>query len=168
MKNYELTNETIQINGVTLYRIKRLSDDLLGGYIESEANLSQYGTCFVYDKARVFGKAQVSGKARVYGEALVFGKAQVFGDAQVYGEAHVFGKALVSGKAKFQRTIQALYLYPIVLGPDWLCIGCESHSLGYWKKNIDCIGERNGYTKSQIKTTKILLNQLLKDIKDVR
>ena len=156
MKNYELTNETIQINGVTLYRIKRLSDDLLGGYIESEANLSQYGTCFVYDKARVFGKAQVSGKARVYGEALVFGKAQVS------------GKALVSGKAKFQRTIQALYLYPIVLGPDWLCIGCESHSLGYWKKNIDCIGERNGYTKSQIKTTKILLNQLLKDIKDVR
>lgn len=51
MKKYELTSETINVYGITIYRIKALinidsigvkSGDL-GGYVESEANLSQFG-----------------------------------------------------------------------------------------------------------------------------
>ena len=47
MKKYQLTSETITVNGHTLYRIQALKDfeDIkagdLGGFIESENNLEQ-------------------------------------------------------------------------------------------------------------------------------
>lgn len=63
-KKYEFTGETKQFNCITLQRIRRLSDGLIGGWIESENNLSHNGSCFVY------GEAQVYGEARVYGEAI--------------------------------------------------------------------------------------------------
>ena len=49
MKKYELTDETISVNGHTLHRIRALINFYnvkageVGGYIENEENLSQYG-----------------------------------------------------------------------------------------------------------------------------
>ena len=54
-RKYELTDETIQINGKTLHRIKALKDfgDVkkgdIGGYVENEWNLSQDGECWIYN-----------------------------------------------------------------------------------------------------------------------
>ena len=59
MKKFELTNETIEVYGRTLFRIKALttfanvSEGDLGGYIEKEDNLSQVGNAWVYGNARV-------------------------------------------------------------------------------------------------------------------
>ena len=81
---YEFTGETKVHLGVTLKRIKALIDVSLGvkagdigGWIESEANLSHSGNAWVFGNARVFGGAQVSGDARVFGDAQVFGDAWV-------------------------------------------------------------------------------------------
>ena len=85
-KKYELTEETIELYGRTLYRIKALKDfgDVevgdLGGYIESESNLIQKGYAWVYGNAWVFGDA------KVYGNAKVFGDAKVCGDAEIKGK----------------------------------------------------------------------------------
>jgi hypothetical protein len=49
IKKYILTCNTIVHNNRTLYQIKRLSDGLLGGFIEKEDNLSHDVICFVYD-----------------------------------------------------------------------------------------------------------------------
>ena len=52
-KKYELTNDSIEYDGVTLYRIKALRDfnnvkaGDLGGYIEKEENLSHERDCCV-------------------------------------------------------------------------------------------------------------------------
>ena len=60
-KKYEMTEETIEVNGRTLHRIKALKDfgDVkkgeLGGYIESEKNLNENGNAWVYGDARVYG-----------------------------------------------------------------------------------------------------------------
>ena len=95
MKKYELTNETKVINGVELYRIKALESfgyikkGDLGGWIESEKNLSQYGNAWVYDNAKVGGDATVCGNARISGNAWVYGNATVGGDATVCGNATV-------------------------------------------------------------------------------
>ena len=111
MKKYELTDETIEYIGHTLHRIRavRSFGDVkkgeLGGFIESEFNLTHEGNCWVAENARIFGDAQVFGKAEVNGKAVVCGDAQVFGKARIYdnaqvsGDAQVFGKAEVSGKA---------------------------------------------------------------------
>ncbi|KAB6698721.1 polymer-forming cytoskeletal protein [Phocaeicola vulgatus] len=111
-KKYEFTGETKKFSGRTLKRIKRISDGVIGGWIESEENLSHEGWCFIYDEAIVYGEAEVYGEARVcgeaevydearvYGEAIVCGKAIVYGEARVYGEAEVYGEARVCGKAE--------------------------------------------------------------------
>lgn len=81
MKKYELTDETIEVYGTALHRIKALKDfgnvkkGELGGYVESERNLSQEGNCWVCDNARVYSNAKVFGNAEVCGNAEVFGNA---------------------------------------------------------------------------------------------
>ena len=93
---YELTDET---NGSGLRRIRALRDiprcgvkeGDLGGWVESEGNLTQEGDCWVSDDARV------SGNARVFGNALIYGDARVSDDAQVFGNARVFDAAVCGG-----------------------------------------------------------------------
>ena len=123
-KKYKLTEETINVDGRTLYRIEALKDfnDVKkgdkGGFIENEKNLSKSDDCWVYgnakvsDNAMVCGNAKVYGNARVYGNAWVFGnamvsvnalvidKARVYGNAQVRGNAVVYDNAEISGDAK--------------------------------------------------------------------
>ena len=71
MKKYELTSETKVINGVELHRIKAIEffgsieKGDLGGWIESEKNLSQDGDAWVGGDATVFGNATISGNAKV-------------------------------------------------------------------------------------------------------
>lgn len=73
---------------------KTVLDGELGGYVESEDNLSQEGSAWIFDDARVYGKA------RVGGNALVFDRAKVFDDASVRGDAHVYGNAQVYQEAE--------------------------------------------------------------------
>lgn len=102
MKKYEFTGETMEYNGHTLHRIKRLSDGIVGGWIEQESNLSHDDDCFVYNEAKVFGCAMVSGNAKICdkavirGYAIVRGYAMVFGKAMIYGNVEICGDALVS------------------------------------------------------------------------
>ena len=70
-KKYEFTGETKKFLGRTLKRIKRISDGVIGGWIESEENLSHEGWCFIYDEARVYDEAIVCDEARVCGKAKV-------------------------------------------------------------------------------------------------
>ena len=123
-KKYKLTDETISLNGATLYRIEALKDfgeikkGDKGGFIESEDNLSHEGNAWVYDDACVYDNALVtddacvSDNARVYGNSLVYSNAQVYdnarmcgnarvcGNAQVYGYTYVYGNSLVYGNAR--------------------------------------------------------------------
>ena len=102
MKKYELTSETKIVFGHILYRIKALSSfgcvsaGDLGGFLESEKNLSQNGNAWVFGNAEVYGNAEVSGNAWVSGNAEVSGDARVYGNARVYGDAWVSGNAEVS------------------------------------------------------------------------
>ena len=98
MNKYELTGETVKLpNGKTGYRIRALKNfaDVkagnLGGFVQSEKNLSQDGNAWVYDDAQVYGDAWVSGDARVFGNAWVTDSTQVYGNAWVSGDAQVFG-----------------------------------------------------------------------------
>ena len=90
---YELTKETVPWMGRTLYRIRATASfgivikGELGGFIESDKNLSIAGDAWVYGNARVWGDAQVYGNAWVYENAQVWGDAQVCGNTQVWGNA---------------------------------------------------------------------------------
>ena len=72
-KKYELLkDDTKQHLGRTLYRVKALiaiglyvSAGDLGGYVESEKNISCDGDAWVSGDAWVYGNAQVSGNALI-------------------------------------------------------------------------------------------------------
>lgn len=106
MEKYELTNETIQVMGKTLYRIKSLKDfdDVktgdLGGFVESCNNLSQVGKSWIYDNAKVFEFALVRGAAKVRDNAAIMGYAKVFDFAEISGEAEVYGDCSIKGYSK--------------------------------------------------------------------
>lgn len=117
-KKYELTDETIEILGHVLHRIKALTKfgwvnkGELGGYIEKEENLSQYCKCWISDKAMVYGDARVYGNATVRDNAIVCGHAEisdnarVCDDAIVCSNAQVFGNALIYATAKVSDNVR--------------------------------------------------------------
>lgn len=94
-KKYELTDETIKYNGVKLYRIRALRNfgDVrkgdLGGFVESENNLSHKDNCWIYDNGKVMGHGEVLSNAKVfdYGEVRDHGK--VLGDGKIFGHGIV-------------------------------------------------------------------------------
>ena len=107
-KKYVLTENTKEVDGRTLHQIQALIDipehgvkaGDLGGWIESESNLSHYGKCWVAGNAYVFDEACVRDHAYVYGDAWVFGNARVFDNALVCGNTLVHGNACVFGNAR--------------------------------------------------------------------
>ena len=102
-KKYELVmNNLITLNRRTLFRIKALRDipefnvkkGDLGGFVESEANLSHSGNAWVRDSAKIMGNAFV------FGNALVCHNAVVHCSALVYDSAIVYQNAIVSDFAR--------------------------------------------------------------------
>ena len=111
---YKLSNETKSVRGKTLYRIQALKDfgnvkkGDLGGFVQNETNLSQKGSCWIYDDACVYDKAQVYEEAKVSEKAEVSGNAWIHEEAWVYGQARVFGNAEVYGKARVSEKSSGL------------------------------------------------------------
>lgn len=110
-RKYILTDETRKVEGRILHRIKAVKDfngvheGDLGGWVESEDNLSQLGNCWVYDnalamnEARIFDDAKIRDKAAIYRQAIVCGNATVSGKANVCGHAIVCDEAIVTDDA---------------------------------------------------------------------
>ena len=96
---YEFTDETMNHEGHLVHRIRRIEDGKLGGWVESEKNLSQEGSCWVDNNAIVYEEAVVSGNAQVYDNAHIFDNAEIFGNATVHDSAHVWDNAKVYGQA---------------------------------------------------------------------
>ena len=109
MKKYELTSETKVINGVELHRIKALKSfgnikkGDLGGWIESEKNLSQDGNAWVGGDATVCRNATISENAVVCDNAMVEENAWIRGNARVIGYATVCGNAVVCDNATVEE-----------------------------------------------------------------
>ncbi len=106
MTNKDKKYELIKSDKEGLYRVRALRDfsDVkkgdIGGYVQSEDNLSHDGGAWVCDNATVCGNAWVYDNATVCGNARVYGGAWVCDDACVCGNAWVYDNAWVSGDAR--------------------------------------------------------------------
>ena len=96
VKKYGFTGETMDWNGKTLHRIRNIKDGRLGGWLESESNLSQQGACWVG------GEAMILGSAKVTEDALVTDIARVSGNAHISGYASLLQNATASGCASIR------------------------------------------------------------------
>lgn len=106
---YRLTENVIEYEGKRLFQIQAVKNfqadqwyiqaGELGGYVESERNLSQQGSCWLMKRSKVMGNASVSGNAYVSGSSVISGNAQVFDNALVVGSSKVTDNAKVYGNA---------------------------------------------------------------------
>ena len=112
-KKYELLKDDyINHEGRTLYRIRALKDfgnvkaGDIGGYIQSEENLSHEEDCWIYDDAKVFDNAVIYDNAiiaryaHIHGDATIRGDAIILDNAKITGHAEVYGDAIVRGNAE--------------------------------------------------------------------
>lgn len=103
-KKYRLLDKTRTYQGHTLHRIQALKDfgDVkageIGGWVESERNLSQEGLCWVYDDAVVSRYAKVSELAVLKDFSVVLGHSVIIGNAVIKSNAWIYD-AIVDGKA---------------------------------------------------------------------
>lgn len=124
-KKYKLTNEHIMVNGIKLYRIKALRDfpgvgeGIVGGFVESEDNLSHMGSSWVYDNAMVLGNAHVSDDAIICGKALVCDASGVGGHAAICDKAKICNNAKIFGRAIIIRN-SVVSDYARISGSFWL------------------------------------------------
>lgn len=123
---FRLTDETVKHFGSLVYRIEALIsfDDVKagdkGGFVESEANLSHSGNCWIYDDAiaaansRVYGDAKLHNNvvidefAEIYGEAQAFEGVRIVEFAEVFGEAKLYNGCWVGG---FSKVLDSVELY---------------------------------------------------------
>ena len=149
MKKYELTGETKEVYGHVLHRIRALRDfgDVhkgdLGGWIESERNLSQTGDAWVGGNAEVYDNAKVSDNAEVYGNARVSGNAWVYDDAKVYGNAKVYDNAKVSGNAEVFGNAE-------VYGDAWVGDNAEVYGDAWVYGNAKVYGDAWVYGNAKV------------------
>lgn len=117
---YKLTKEIREDFGVKLYRIVALRDfaDVkkgdLGGWVESERNLSQEDNCWIYDdavvyeKARILDNAKIRNKAIIDGHALIYDNSEICDAVQIKQNAAIFDNVKILDKA-------------IITGFAWIC-----------------------------------------------
>jgi hypothetical protein len=104
--------------GRPLYRVRALvdlrdDDNVLfvktgdvGGWVESEKNLSQFGRCWIFNEAACWYHGYVTNNARLcdyavcWAGAVISGNARVSQRASVNGTTHVIDDARVSGNAR--------------------------------------------------------------------
>ena len=184
-KKYILTEEAKEIGGHILHRIQAMRDfggvqkGDLGGWVESEENLSHDGTCWVsgdgrvFDNGRVFGDGRVSDNGWVFGDGKVFGNGEVFDNGKVYGNGRVSDDGRVFGNAKigFNAYISSPRSYfvqgPIGSRDDFLTCyldkdkkiyavtGCFCGSIEVFVKKVKAVHGMNRWAKQYLKAAEM-------------
>ena len=165
---YKLTDNKKEFSGITLYQIQALKDFSnvkagdLGGWIESEINLSQNGSAWVCGNAWVYGSAKVSGSAWVSGNAKVYGNAMVSGSAWVYGDARVSENAKVYGNMLTLKG--STYTCNPLPNKDELKIniGCMAFTYNEWIDKGETIAKEENFTEFQIHEYKTYIELIKK------
>lgn len=207
-KKYEFTGDTKEVDGHILHRIRAvrkitdpnffekdwvINEGDLGGWIESEKNLSHEGAAWVANEACVYGDAEVSGngyvkdKAKVYGHAKVYDDAkvyeyacvhdyaEVYDDAEVYGNANVYDNAEVFGQAEVCGSTVEVYGNAKVGNNDWVCGDTKVYSDASGEpeettepETEDTLKNRMAVLEGRVDTLADEMKATVKDIKDIK
>lgn len=111
-KKYELVHETVhKFYSIPMYRIRALKDfsDVkkgdLGGYVESEENLSQLGNCWIYDDSIVGLGSAVLNNAIVRGSSRIINGSEISDNAIVENESVIDESSTVSDQSRVINSI---------------------------------------------------------------
>jgi carbonic anhydrase/acetyltransferase-like protein (isoleucine patch superfamily) len=104
-KKYKL-GEAKLFTGRIFFRIialKEFSDVSIGdigGWIQTENNLSHYDNAWVYNEAHVSDNATILGNAKILDNARIYGNAKIYCDAIIYDNAEIGGNTVIYNNAQ--------------------------------------------------------------------
>jgi bacterial transferase hexapeptide repeat protein len=121
-------NTSIVINGSKLYRIQALinfhdvKEGDIGGYIESDKNLSHDGDCWVYDDSKVYDNATVTdnaivkyssvvtdnayvtSKSIISNNSIISGNAKIFDNCNIDNKSHISGNSIIKSNVTIKNS----------------------------------------------------------------
>ena len=101
-KKYEILidkENTIEFEGRTLHRIRALRNfnDVkagdIGGFVESEWNLSQEGNCWIYDDAICMDSASVCDNAKMYNRSCMYNYSRMYDNSEMYDNSRMYNNS---------------------------------------------------------------------------
>lgn len=116
-KKYEFTGEERLFDGRILYRIRYLKkgkdffENELGGWIESEDNLSHEGNCCVLGFAKVYDNARITENAIIEGVAIVKDNAKIMADSLIHGNSIIGADTIISCSVKSNIDNSEIFFY---------------------------------------------------------
>lgn len=172
-KKYKLIKSDIK----GLYRVKAVRDfgnvkkGDIGGYVQSEDNLSHEGYCWVHgnaiihDNARIYGNAQISdcavidGNVRIYGDSEIWDYAIIRDNALIYGDSVISGNAFIDGDAEIKTGRHIGYIEEKF--KNVLYIQCKASLITVYTDINNIIKCNIGYQKRMTLTD--LINRIKED-----
>jgi len=71
----------------------------IGGYVETEDNLSHTGNCWIYDDAIMRHESRMTGNAKLHNTAVMYNNSSITDDAEMFGDASLYNHATLHGSA---------------------------------------------------------------------
>ena len=94
-RKYEITDITMEFEGRRLYRIRALKDfsDVkkgdLGGWVESEYNLSQNYNCWIYDEAKAMDRSRMYGDSAMHDYSKMYDYSTMYDGSEMYDSSEM-------------------------------------------------------------------------------
>ena len=105
-KKYKLSNITMKFEGRTLYRVIALKDfaDVrkgeLGGWVESEKNLSQEGDCWIYNNAKCIDNARMYDNSCMYDNSEMRGNSKMHNYSEMHDNSRAYDSSEMHGNSE--------------------------------------------------------------------
>ncbi|MFR9309884.1 hypothetical protein [Hydrogeniiclostridium mannosilyticum] len=168
-KKYILTEETKEVGGHILHKIQAVRDfgDVqkgdLGGWIESEKNLSHDGDCWISSNGKVFDNGEVSGNGRIFGDGWVSDDGWVFGNAKIGFNAYISSPRSYFVQGPIGSRDDFLTCYLDKDKKIYAVTGCFSGTLEEFEKKVKETHGSNKHAKQYLKAAEAARVMLSED-----
>lgn len=162
-KKYILTEETKEVGGHILHKIQAVRDfgDVqkgdLGGWIESEKNLSHDGDCWISSNGEVSGNGRIFGDGWVSDDGWVFGNAKIGFNAYISSPRSYFVQGPIGSRDDF------LTCYLDKDKKIYAVTGCFSGTLEEFEKKVKETHGSNKHAKQYLKAAEAARVMLSED-----
>ena len=154
-KKYILTEETKEVGGHILHKIQAVRDfgDVqkgnLGGWVESEENLSHDGDCWIFGNGKVSGNGKVYGNGKVSDDGWVFGNAKIGFNAYISSPRSYFVQGPIGSRNDF------LTCYLDKDKKIYAVTGCFCGSIEVFVKKVKAVHGMNRWAKQYLKAAEM-------------
>ena len=164
MKKYKILMDkknTIEWEGHILYRIKALRNfgDVkkgdIGGFVESEYNLSHEGNCWIYnnakamDNSRIYDNSKMYNNSKMYGHSEMHDNSEMYEDSVMYNDSRIYDNSAMYNNSKMRDN-------SVMYNNSKMCNNSEMHNNSMLCDNSRMHGNSKMYDYSRMYNNSVM------------